>query len=586
MLPAVERAAVISRPKSGQSQQVVAVYPEGAVVDSEILAAAALAERRRVPTTSAAPLAADGNAALAVKPDLLVAYPIEAAQDSIVSIEYWVVALRLNAGAEHHAVVSKLLRWGVSWLQLLCESPQVENNSLHSTLAESGISASLSDFSIFDSAFAGNASIKSAASQAALVLKRALDADRVIIARGRAQKLSIVAVSDVGQFDKRVNALRDAETQLQEACSKARTLFLNASNTQEQPGQSGQPGKSCIVVTPMLVQDICAGAVLVESVKPITAATVAQLESLASILAAQFILQQYQHSWTIVAMRRRAKSFFARLLGEGFLKTKLATASIAAMLILLFAIPGEYRVSAAANLEGEIQRAVVAPFDGYIATAHRRAGDTVKMGDVLAELDQRQMALERARWLSEKAELDKEYRKAFAEMDQAQAQILKSQIAQATARLDLVDQQMQRAELLAPLDGIIIDGNLNASLGAPVQRGDILFEVAPLDAYRIILEVNEREIRNIAEGQRGWLSLTALPGERIPFVIERVATVFEQKESQVIYRTEARVAKPVGFLRPGMQGTGKISVGHRSYAYILFHDMIDWMRLKLWSLAP
>ncbi|MGB5325317.1 MAG: hypothetical protein WBN40_07845, partial [Pseudomonadales bacterium] len=90
MLPAVERAAVISRPASGQSQQVEAVYPEGAIVDSELLAAAALAERRRVPTTSAAPLAADGNAALAVKPDLLVAYPIEAAQDSIVSIEYWV----------------------------------------------------------------------------------------------------------------------------------------------------------------------------------------------------------------------------------------------------------------------------------------------------------------------------------------------------------------------------------------------------------------------------------------------------------------------------------------------------------------
>ena len=39
-------------------------------------------------------------------------------------------------------------------------------------------------------------------------------------------------------------------------------------------------------------------------------------------------------------------------------------------------ISGSYRVTASAHLEGKVQRAIVAPFDGYIAAAHARAGET------------------------------------------------------------------------------------------------------------------------------------------------------------------------------------------------------------------
>ncbi|NNL56455.1 MAG: HlyD family efflux transporter periplasmic adaptor subunit, partial [Pseudomonadales bacterium] len=304
------------------------------------------------------------------------------------------------------------------------------------------------------------------------------------------------------------------------------------------------------------------------------------------VLAAQFALQQAAQRFSFAALKQRGHNYLQRLLGPGFFKTKLASAAVAFALLFLVVIPGEYRVAAPASLEGKIQRAVVAPFDGYIASAQRKAGETVSSGDVIAELDQRQIALERARWASERAELGKQYRKALAELNHAEAQILKAQIAQAEAQLELVNQQMQRAQLLAPIDGIIIAGDLSRSLGAPVERGEVLFEVAPLNEYRIVLQVNEREIREIEIGQRGWLSLTALAGERIPFVIEQVATVFEQQDGAVLYRTEARVTRPVDFLRPGMQGTGKISVDSRSYGYILFHDMFAWLGLKLWALLP
>ena len=51
---------------------------------------------------------------------------------------------------------------------------------------------------------------------------------------------------------------------------------------------------------------------------------------------------------------------------------------ITALLLLLTVVPGSYRISARASLEGRVQRALVAAVTGYIAEANVRAGDLVR----------------------------------------------------------------------------------------------------------------------------------------------------------------------------------------------------------------
>ena len=70
------------------------------------------------------------------------------------------------------------------------------------------------------------------------------------------------------------------------------------------------------------------------------------------------------------------------------------------------------------------------------------------------------------------------------------AQAFGAQIEQAEAQLALVEEQLSRARLVAPFDGFIVVGDLSQSLGSPVERGDVLFEVAPLDGFRVVLEVD------------------------------------------------------------------------------------------------
>jgi multidrug efflux pump subunit AcrA (membrane-fusion protein) len=164
--------------------------------------------------------------------------------------------------------------------------------------------------------------------------------------------------------------------------------------------------------------------------------------------------------------------------------------------------------------------------------------------------------------------------------------IVAARLAQAEAQLALLDEQLARTRLVAPFDGIVVAGDLSRALGSPVAKGDVLFEIAPLDGYRIILEVDERDVAQVAEGQAGELALTALPGEALPLVVERVTPVATAEDGRNYFRVEARLDAPSDGLRPGMEGVAKVEAGPRRLAWILGHDLADWLRLWTWSWWP
>ena len=81
--------------------------------------------------------------------------------------------------------------------------------------------------------------------------------------------------------------------------------------------------------------------------------------------------------------------------------------------------------------------------------------------------------------------------------------ILAAQIDQVEAMLTLVSDKLARATLVAPFDGVVVSGDLHQLLGTPVELGKVLFQIAPLDAYREILQVDERDIAYLQVGQAG-----------------------------------------------------------------------------------
>jgi hypothetical protein len=119
-----------------------------------------------------------------------------------------------------------------------------------------------------------------------------------------------------------------------------------------------------------------------------------------------------------------------------------------------------------------------------------------------------------------------------------------------------------------------------------VERGQVLFEVAPLEGYRVIAQVDERDIGYVASGQKGELELAAVPGEVLRFRVSKVTPVSTAKEGRNYFRVESKLEKNSTRLRPGMEGAGKIVVERRRLIWIWTHDMVEWVSLKLWTWWP
>jgi multidrug resistance efflux pump len=252
--------------------------------------------------------------------------------------------------------------------------------------------------------------------------------------------------------------------------------------------------------------------------------------------------------------------------------------------ILFFSVTtGTYRVAAKTVIEGAVQRIAAAPFDGYIAQSFVRAGDTVHAGQVLCKLDDRELKLEQTRLSSEREQLDRKYRQALAAQERATMTILQAQIEQVDAMLSLVTDKLARATLLAPFDGIVVAGDLHQLLGTPVELGKMLFTVAPLDSYRVILQVEERDISYVKLGQQGELTLSGIPHRRMEFSVEQMTPVSTAQEGRNYFRVEARLQNASERVRPGMEGVGKVDVGEHKLIWIWTHNFVDWVRLSIWK---
>src|SRR5207237_920966 len=103
--------------------------------------------------------------------------------------------------------------------------------------------------------------------------------------------------------------------------------------------------------------------------------------------------------------------------GPGHPGAKLIACVCLLALCLATLLDTSYRVTSKVVIEGSIQRAMVAPFQGFVGESFVRAGDTVRQGQVLARLDDRDLRLERSRWAAEAEQMQRRYRLAAASQD-------------------------------------------------------------------------------------------------------------------------------------------------------------------------
>jgi len=414
------------------------------------------------------------------------------------------------------------------------------------------------------------------------------------VAPGRKpDRLKLVAISDVTEFDPRMNEVRLIEAAMKEAIAAGMPLVWPAVRALDAPCWPAHDallrggGGPAIATYPLLVRHEPVGAVCFESDDPARLADDdgAMLASALTLSAGVLRLQQQAATpaWRRAAdvLRAQLHAFF----GPEAYRRKTAVA-LAMLLVLFFAFKdGDYRLTGEAVIEPDFQRLLTAPYNGYLAEAKVRPGDLVKAGDTLASLDERDLRLERVRWLTERDKLLRKQQEAIAAYERASVNILSAQLEQASAQLELVESQLERAVIKAPFDALVVSGDPAQKLGAVLQKGDTLYQVAPRDAYRVLVRIPEARIADAVPGMTGTLQLNSVPGLALGLELRHIHPFSERHEGASYFPAEAVLHGETAQLRPGMQGIASLDAGRRNLLGIWTRGLVEWLRLKWWSIA-
>ncbi len=490
-----------------------------------------------------------------------------------------------RSGTELEKLMRRL-QWGAAWLELLFarETVALEIHTRERIQAALDLVATAVGHDRFY------------ASAMALVnaLATSLACDRVSLGFVKSGHACVAAVSHSAEFKAQTNVIRGLAEAMDEAIDQRETIVFpppaeGASVVMlAHEAFAKDHGSGALLCVPLEASGQVVGALLLErpEERPFDDKSVVLCRSVAALTGPVLEIHRRDDRWIGAKVWDALTRYGHDLLGPSYVALKLTTVTLAGLVLFYLLAEGDYRVSTKTVLEPIVQRTAAAPFNGYIREAPLRAGDMVRVGDVLCTLDDRELRLERLKSASKLEEYRKEYHKAMAEREAAKVEIATAQMHQVESELALVDDQLAHTRLLAPFDGIIVSGDLSQSLGSPVEKGKVLFEIAPLDRYRVVLEVDERDIADVQVGQHGQLLLSAFPSDPVGVTVAKMTPVSTAKDGRNFFRVEAALDQPHDRLRPAMEGAGKIEIDRRSLIWIWTHQVVDWMRLTLWTWLP
>ncbi|MCB1761076.1 MAG: HlyD family efflux transporter periplasmic adaptor subunit [Gammaproteobacteria bacterium] len=485
-----------------------------------------------------------------------------------------------RSAAQQHAVL-QLLQWGGLWMESLDQW-------------KSDAQQEIGNFSTrLMTMILNHAGSGAAAMETVNYLAEIFQCERVSLAFIKGRQIRLSALSGIATFDPRTQLVQRIEAAMEEALDQSETLLYPS------PGNGaggvlrahaelcGDHQQASVVTVLLPAGERTIGAVTLERLQgeSFGAKTVEWSETLAAVIGPVLDLKRREERSPLVKGANALSSSLAALFGRKYLGFKLLLGAIAAVVASLSILPGTHRVNAPAVVESELRQMLVAPQQGFIREAWARAGDSVRQGELIAALDRDDLDLEAQKWRSERGKVEKEYQEALAKRDRALLSVLRARIEQIDAELQLVQEKISRTRIEAPFDGVLVSGDLSQSLGAPVDIGQVLFEVAPMERYRVALEVDEHEMAGVSAGVEGRLIIAALPQSDYHFKVDQVVPVAVSNEGRNYFRVEASLSEQSPLLRPGMRGIAKVEVGERDLLWIWTHEVVDRLRLWSWSVG-
>jgi RND family efflux transporter MFP subunit len=254
----------------------------------------------------------------------------------------------------------------------------------------------------------------------------------------------------------------------------------------------------------------------------------------------------------------------------------------AAAAFFLVACPLPLRVDGDAVVAAG-RRALVQPeFAGVVAKVFVHEGQAVQKGQVLAEMEAWNLR-------SAASEAQSRYESALLQMNQAlasndgtQAGEHRVQADYWKAEVDRSRQALEKAELRAPIDGVIATPHVDNFAGRKLELGDSFAEI--VDASQAVADVaiEDADAGLLKVGQKAVVKLNSYPTRTFQGDVMIVSPKAELLHETPVFFARVALLNVDGAIRAGMEGRGKVRVGWYPSCYVLFRRAFLWAYAKIW----
>jgi len=243
----------------------------------------------------------------------------------------------------------------------------------------------------------------------------------------------------------------------------------------------------------------------------------------------------------------------------------------------------ESSIDVSGDVTAAFQLDVKPEVGGKLKALHIVAGQTVKQGDLLAEIDDRDLLTEKDSALTEiegaKLSMEKakkNYERSRNLFDEklisrevfdnltAEFEISQNGLVKAQRKLQLVEDRLRKTKVLSPTDGTaltvpVIQGQVVIA-AASVNSGTTLMSIANLSTLQIEMHINQVDKAKLTLDKVVQIHAEALKEEAMEARISFIAPIATTKNSVKGFQVQALIDKPDPRLSPGMTVTLNVPI--------------------------
>ncbi|MDO8549773.1 MAG: efflux RND transporter periplasmic adaptor subunit [Ignavibacteria bacterium] len=210
---------------------------------------------------------------------------------------------------------------------------------------------------------------------------------------------------------------------------------------------------------------------------------------------------------------------------------------------------------------------VVSEIDAAIVSLPFEEGSYVKSGELIAQLDDSQLAAEvqRTEALFTQSKANYNRSKTLVEQKVGTPQSLDNAAADlkvAEANLEIAKARLNKTRIIAPFSGMV--GSRRVSVGAFLRAGEIITELANIDEIRVTLSLPERFLSELKRGSEVTVSTSAYPDRKVKGKVVVIEPVVDP--SMRTARVVVRLPNPGRKFLPGMSANVSVVLSERPNA--------------------